>query len=464
MRQLRFFSLLLLGPLLLTSCMKRIPEVSPSDIPNIQESLQTNPGNPELLTQLGMAQFKARSYGEAIEALNEAVETGGAPGAAYLYLGLANEEAEAWGEAREAYTAYLDRGRYGPLKEEIQKRLVLIAREELRSQAQQALAMEDELSRQDPAPGSVAVFPFHLTTGDEELMPLQVALADMMTTDLGLSGGVTVLERTQVQSLLTEMSLTEAGFTSPETGARAGRMLRAEHVIQGALTTLPEEALRFDTDVLNTASRSSTGEASAENPLEELFDTEKEAVFQILGILGVEITEAEREAINQNRAENILAFLSYGRGLMALDQGNYNDATAFFGQAVELDPGFGAAQEAQVEAGDLEGASSTSTESVSGQAGNELGGSAVAGPTTDPGVGTTGTTSATSSILQSTTEGVVPSPTGAIVNLGSTSTGTEGQTQGRDPTQEGTGSEGVTTPTTASIRITIVKPGGGGGN
>lgn len=461
MRQLRLLSLILLGSTLLTSCIKRIPEVSPADIPRIQEELQANPGSPELLTQLGMAQYKARSYAEAADALTQAVETGEAPGAAYLYLGLTREDQEEWAGAREAYTAYVHQGRYGPLKEEIQRRLVFIAREELRAQAQNALAMEDELSTQDPAPGSVAVFPFHLTTGDEDLMPLQVALADMMTTDLSLSGGVTVLERTQVQSLLTEMALTEAGFTSPETGARAGRMLRAEHVVQGALTTLPEESLSFDTDVLNTVRRASAGEASTQRPLEELFDMEKETVFQVLGILGVEITPAEREAINQNRAENILAFLSYGRGLMAMDEGNFSEAEGFFGQAVELDPGFGAAQDAQVEAGDLQEAGTTGTDGVASRADPELAPPTVGAPTTDPGVGTTGTTSTSSSLLQATTEGVVPSPTGAIVNLGSTSSGTEGQTQNRDPTQEGTGTEGVTAPTTATIRITIKRPGGG---
>jgi tetratricopeptide (TPR) repeat protein len=461
MRIIRLLSLVFLGSTLLTSCMKRIPEVSPADIPRIQNALQASPESPELLTQLGMAQYKARNYADAAEALTRAIETGEASGAAYLYLGLTREDQEEWGEAREAYTSYVDEGRYGPLKDEIQRRLGHIAREELRARAQSALAMEDELSTRDPVRGSVAVFPFHLTTGDEELMPLQVALADMMTTDLSLSGGVTVLERTQVQSLLAEMSLTEAGFTSPETGARAGRLLRAEHVVQGALTILPEEALRFDTDVLNTVRRASAGEASAQSPLEDLFDMEKETVFRILGILRVEITSAEREAINQNRAENILAFLSYGRGLMAIDDGNFSDAEQFFGQAVELDPGFGAAQDAQVEADDLQEAGSNSTESVSSQAGSELGTSAVQSPTTDPGVATIGSSTSGSSILQLITEGVVPSPTGAIMNLGSTSTGTEGQAQNRDPTQEATNREGLSPPAIGSITLTITLPGGG---
>lgn len=461
MKQMRVLCLVLLGSMLLTSCMKRIPEVSPSDIPRIQESLRTNPGNPDLLTQLGMALYKARDFAAAEAALGDAIESGEGTGAAYLYLGLAREDQENWAGAREAYSSYVDQGRYGPLKEEIQRRLVMIAREELKAQAQQALAMEDELSASDPAPGSIAVFPFHLTSEDDELMPLQVAMADMMTTDLGLSGGLTVLERTQVQSLLTEMALTEAGFTSPETGARAGRMLRAEHVVQGALTTLPQETLRFDTDVLNTERRSSAGEASAQNPLVELFEMEKETVFQVLDILGVEITPAEREAINQNRAENILAFLAYGRGLMALDQGNYSEAEDFFGQAVELDPDFGAAQAALEEVDYLVEATSTSTGGVESRSVPELTPSALGPPPEDPGVGITGTTSSIASILEATTEGVVPSPTGALVNLGSTSTGPEGQVQNRDPTQEGTGSEGVTTPTTASIRITITRPGGG---
>jgi tetratricopeptide (TPR) repeat protein len=408
-----------------------------------------------------MAQYKARDYADAEASLEEAVETGEATGAAYLYLGLAREDRENWPGAREAYAAYVERGVYGPLKEEIQKRLVLITRNELRAQAQEALAMEDEFSTQDPSPGSIAVFPFHLTTEDEELMPLQVALADMMTTDFGLSGGLTVLERTQVQSLLSEMALTEAGFTSPETGARAGRMLRAEHVVQGALTTLPEEALRFDTDVLNTVRRASAGEASAEDALAQLFDMEKEAVFQILDILGVSLTPAEREAINENRAANLMAFLRYGRGLMAMDEGNYEDAARFFNEAVQLDPGFAAAQDAFLLADNVLESLATSTAGLAARATPELGPDLYTVEPMDPGVGITGTIPATAGILQGITEGVVPNPAGSILNLGTTSTGPETQIQNKDHIPEGTGSEGITTPTTATIQITITRPGGG---
>jgi len=423
--------------------------------------VEANPNDPELLTYLGMAQYRARRLEEAEATLNLAVGTGEAPGAAYLYLGLTREDREDWSGAREAYLAYVERGRYGPLQGEIEERLTFIIRQEFRANAREVVAREDELSRQEPAPGSVAVLPFALLTENEELSPLQVALADMMTTDLSLAGGLTVLERAQVQSLVREAALAEAGYASPETGARAGRMLRAEHVIQGALAALPEDTLRFDTDVLNTDRAASAGDATAQRPLDDLFDMEKESVFRVLEILGVEPTPTEREAIGQNRPANLLAFLAYGRGLMAMDEGNFDQARQFFGEALQADPDFSAAQGASAEAGALVQASETTPFQLSSRADVEMAASPVGGAGIDPGILTVGTVSSTSTILDATTEGLVPSPAGVIVNLGSVTTGAEDQAMVRNPVQEVQGQEGVTQPSTVSIRITIRIPSGG---
>jgi hypothetical protein len=67
----------------------------------------------------------------------------------------------------------------------------------------------------------------------------------------------------------------------------------------------------------------------------------------------------------------------------------------------------------------------------------------------------------TSTILQSTTEEVVSSPASAVATLGQPDNGADTQSTKRDPTQESKGQEGVTRPATATIRITIRKPGGG---
>ncbi|MFV2007837.1 MAG: CsgG/HfaB family protein, partial [Longimicrobiales bacterium] len=358
----------------LVGCASGMPDVTAADVPRLQQAAAARPADLDVRTQFGIALYKAERFDEARTTLGTVVDDGGGTGAAFFYLGLANEAMEDWGGAREAYSRYLDVGKWDPLKDELRERLLLIVRRELQAEARTALDREAELTTAAPTPRTVAVFPFRLISDNQDLLPLQVAMADMMITDLSLSNAVTVLERTQIQSLLDEMALTETGYTSAATGARAGRMLRSEHVVQGALTTLGTDALRFDADVLNTERAQSAGAIQSEDLLEALFDMEKDVVFQVLDVLGAELTPAEREAINANRAENLLAFLAYGRGLMAMDRGDYQSAQNFFRQAASLDPGYAPAVMAAVEAEGLASASNTTADQVERTGAPEWGG------------------------------------------------------------------------------------------
>jgi tetratricopeptide (TPR) repeat protein len=289
------------------------------------------------------------------------------------------------------------------------------------------------------------VLPFGFNSDREDLEPLIYALSDMMITDFAVSNALTVLERSQIQTLLDEMALSEAGYAEPATGARAGRMLRAEHVVQGIITTLGEDNLRLDTDILNIPRSASAGTLSAEDVLQNLFDIEKDLVFRTLrDVLGVQLTPAEEQQIRDNRAENILAFLAYGKGLRARDQGDFAAALAAFQQATALDPGFGAAADAAGEAQDMNDAAGTSTAQV---------------PTTGgAGTSTTGT-------LSGASEGVNPTPTAGTLDKGSATTAGKEQgattTEKRDAVQESQGQESVTKTAKAQIRIVIKRPGGG---
>ncbi len=448
MLSVRFRSLpLALGLLLVAGCATapRGPDVTAADVPRLEAELEARPGDADVRTHLGVAYFRAGELEAARDVLAEAVDSGNAPGSAHLFLGLAHEELEEWTEAREAYSAYLPVAEDSAMEERVRARLALVGRRALQAEARTALTREAELSQAEPTPRSVAVFPFRLFSEDRDLEPLEVALADMMTTDLQLSGGLVVLERSQVQSLLDEMTLAEAGITEEATGARAGRLLRAEHVVQGALTTPAANQLRMDADVLATERRTAVGEVERQDLLEQLFDMEKEVVLEVIDILGVELTPAEREAIHENRAENLLAFLAYGRGLMSMDRGDYSEARQHFQQASQLDPSFQAAQQRAGEAGQLESASEASTTETAEAA------------TTDE-----GTATAQGDMLGDMTSGV--NGTGADNTLGGPgeSGGEDTQASERDPTQEATGGEGETSSTTTTI-ITIGNPGSSGG-
>lgn len=492
---------------MVSACAAGLPDVEPADIPRLEQESSADPENTDLQVQLGMARFKAGDYDAARVPLQSAVEAGNESGAAYLYLGMVQEELQDWSGAREAYNRYLVVGQSSQVRAEVRKRLTMIGRNLLRAQAQQALAQEAEITATGTiTPRSVAVMPLAFNSDNADLEPLIYALSDMMITDFKVSNALVVLERAQVQTLLDEMALTSGGYADASTGARAGRMLRAEHVVQGVLTTLGESDLQTDADILNVPRNGSAGQLTEAAALEQLFDMEKAIVIRtIREILGVELTPAEEQAILENRMQNVLAFLAYGRGLRELDRGNYEAAQAEFELAMSLEPGYFAGTDlAMAQTVALSDASSLGTADLAGIA--SLTGELTVGlfapppattiegmtalgvpdppplgagstPGTDPTAPTPVTTGPGATVggsgltgggsvagtLTNVAEGVNPTPTGPTLNQGSAEQprtsppGTE--TTRTTPVQEVGGTE---TPvvTDTSIRIIIRRPGG----
>ena len=434
----------------LVGCAHAIPEVDPADIPRLEIQIAADPDDTNLQVQLGMAQFEAGDFQSSLATLQAAVDAGADSGPALLYLGMVQEELRDWSAARAAYTQYLTVGTSGALREEVRRRLTLIGRNVLRAQAAEALAREAEIAATDAAtPRSVAVFPFGFNSSRADLEPLIYALADMMITDFSVSNALVVLERVQIQTLLDEMALTTAGYAESTTGARAGRLLRAEHVVQGVLTTLGEDELQTEADVLDVPGSRSAGRIITEQAaLEGLFDMEKQIVIRtIREVLGIPLTPAEEQAILENRVDNVLAFVSYGRGLRELDRGNYEAAQAEFQQAVQLSPGgYPAAEAALTRAGDLMEVSAFTTGDVArlAAATGEIRGGALGPPR--------GFRLPTASALLNAAEGVDPTPTAGTLELLRTQ---------RDPVQEARGQEIVPGSAEAQIRLVIQRPGGG---
>jgi tetratricopeptide (TPR) repeat protein len=434
---------------MLCACAGVGTQARPEDIARLERKITASPADNAARTQLGLAYYQGKRFQDARATFDKLVAEGSRDGAVYLYLGLTDEELKDYQGARGAYTKYLDVAKSASGKKDVQSRLALLARKELRDQAKIAIQREQDLSDQPPTARSVAVFPFRLVGADERLKPLQPALADMMITDLQLSGAIISVERVRVQSMLDEMLLGEGGYTTPETGARAGRLLRAETVVQGVVTAADQDQLRMDASVLNVAARSNKGDVGNDGKLAAVFDIEKKMVFGILDLLGVQLTASEREKINENRTENVLAFLAYGQGLQAADKGNYQEATRFFRQATQLDPSFGRAQQQQTETVQLQQGENVTPEKVQQVAATES-------PATAP---ATAAASSTAELAKATASDVNPSPAGNLTQGGTTNPGNNTTTgDDRHPAQEGQQQEGATQATHARITITIPRP------
>ena len=210
--------------------------------------------------------------------------------------------------------------------------------------AREALANERTLDIRTIAASAIAVPALTVRTSDSTLAPLGYGLADMLLTDLARSSQVTIVERGRMNALLREMQLVEAGLVDTAYAPRVGRLLGARRLVVGALVDRGGGELGVETRLINTVDGSISGTVSARAPLSAIFDAEKALTYRIFQELGVTLTPAERNAIEQRPTANITAFLAYSRGVRDEAFGQYASAATNFQAAVRADPSFAPAK------------------------------------------------------------------------------------------------------------------------
>lgn len=316
---------------------------SAANVPQLEAEMRANEGDVGAMVRLGAAYLDANRVAEAGQVLRRALAASPADPGATLYLGLTLEEAGEFSEARALYESYVESGGSAGARDQIRDRLTIVRRLELKQLAREALERESEIAASAPVPGTVAVLPFAFVGGPDELRPLDRALAEMLVTDLAQTDRLTVLERLQVQMLLDEMALAEGGLTDPQTGARSGRLLGAERVVQGSIRG-EGEGVELEAAVVRVGT-GPVGTVADRDELRRLFDLEKRLAFGIYEAMGVQLTPAERQRVNQRPTENVQALLAYGLGLQALDAGNFEQAAEHFSAALQFDANFSAARQ-----------------------------------------------------------------------------------------------------------------------
>lgn len=346
--------------------------VTPADIPNLEAKVAHNATDAPSAIRLAQAYRVANRADDARQVLERVVTAKPNDPQATLLLGVAYEDLGRFGDARRLYRSYIDHAPSGKVKNELANRLPLLQRRELAAQAKAALAREAEVANTPPQPWTIAVFPYQFIGIDSQFQPLGRALAEMLVNDLSLTSRLKVLERAQVQVLLDEMKLAGSAFVDPATAARTGRLLGAERVVQGSIDG-GETTIQLETSIVRVSANAWPGEAApaANRPnvtalsefdaLQRLVAMQKRLALRIYSSLGIELTPAERERVNRRPTENVMAVLSYGRGLQAEDAGDYARAKEQFQQAAILDPRFAAAANAWQRANAQASAENTTT-------------------------------------------------------------------------------------------------------
>jgi TolB-like protein len=262
-----------------------------------------------------------------------------------LLHALTLEDLERWAEARAIYEEYERTSADGALRDEVTRRLEAVRRAELAADVRAALAQESRLANTEPSPRTVGVFPFAYRGTDPEWEPLERALAELLVTDLAVTGRLTVLERVKVQSLLDEIALGEAGFTEPASAARTGRLLGAGRIVQGSFDVTQQDlAVNAAVVAVGGAANGRVDPVTGRQPVERLLDLEKRIALDLHAEMGIALTPAEQARIDERPTASVQALLAFGRGLAASDAGDLDAARASFAEAARIDPSFQLAQ------------------------------------------------------------------------------------------------------------------------
>lgn len=314
-------------------------QVTGDGLTRLEQARVARPADAGVARSLGIAYYKAERYADARPHLETAVRLNPRDGTAALYLGLTAEQQKDLPAAKAAYESYVRYGRTSRVRRQLEARLAAITREELAVAAKAAVAQEQQLSTQVASPLTVAVMPLRFVGADSSLKPLERGLAELLTTDLSRSSQLTVVERARLQALLDELALQQSGQTDATTNVRAGKIIQAGRIVSGQIVQ-NEQRLRVDAAIVNTTTSGVAGGAASENTLDQLFDIEKAIVLQLFDSLGVRLTTAERNAIEQRPTRSMQAFLAFSEGLQLEDQGRFSEAASRYQDAARMDPGF----------------------------------------------------------------------------------------------------------------------------
>ena len=444
MRQLKLLALIVLcGAAVPVAAQQRDDKA----LAKLEQARLANPSSVAANRSLGIWYYKQNRYAEARTALDAARRLDPKDGVSALYAGMAAEAMEDYTGAKDAYNSYLQVGKTRSVRNDISKRLVALSRKELHAAAKSAIANESRIAQQPGDVNQVAVMPMTFSGTDQTLAPLGRGMTDLLIGDLARSSQVQLLERDRIQAIVDELALSQAGKTDATSSVRAGKLVRAGRVVQGAITQTGSRNLTVNAAVMNVASSQQQGrDVTASDVLDQIFAMEKNIALGLFDQLGVRLSAADRTALEQRPTRSLQAFLAYSNGLVASDNGNYDDAAKFFDQARTIDPGFAQAlQKAQSARAAQQGSAVTNAKVESGLKGGSEGAAVAATSTT--GIGST---------LANAVGDINPS---AANNVNTSTGGSQGGAP--PPTRDAPGEKtGTDQPAakTGTVTITIKRP------
>lgn len=201
---------------------------------------------------------------------------------------------------------------------------------------------------QDARPG-LAVLDFEIgaTIGQdpEDYQALRRGLASMTIAELAVNPGVRVVERAQLQQILTEQNMGREGRIDPNTVVQIGRLIGAKYMVTGTLYDVRGE-FRIDARLFDAETGQILRTQRVTGRLDNVFDLVTRLSTQLMRDANLPALPRQVEQTRQAQPNPpTQAVMAYSRAVLYADRGDTQRAVEQYRRATQIFPQYTRARE-----------------------------------------------------------------------------------------------------------------------
>jgi curli biogenesis system outer membrane secretion channel CsgG len=202
------------------------------------------------------------------------------------------------------------------------------------------------LAAQDTRPG-IAVLPFDnggsYGQAKENFEALQQGIPAMLISELSHNTAARLVDRRDINQLLSEQNLATQGRVDAATAAKVGKLVGARYVIMGSFIDFYGD-FRVDARIVDVETSEILKVVSARKDRSKLFEIIQTVATQVMADTKLPPLSTEQAAA-MKRTVPTDALTYYSRALLYQDQGDNDKAKVYFSKALEAFHGYTEASE-----------------------------------------------------------------------------------------------------------------------
>jgi len=176
-------------------------------------------------------------------------------------------------------------------------------------------------------------------TDNASYAPLSKGMAEMLITELAQNGGVRVVERDRIQTLLEEQNLQGGGRVDKETAVKLGKILGARHMLMGSFVVDPRQNMRIDVRAVNTETSAIDYVQTVSGKADQLLDLVIQLGAKVNAGLKLPALKTASATIPAAKNPNqFKALLAMSQALEAQDSKDMDQARTLYQTAIALNP------------------------------------------------------------------------------------------------------------------------------